>query len=30
MLGLGAVPGIVQLFGMSALPESPRWLVKND
>ena len=30
MVGLGAVPGIILGFGMWALPESPRWLMKRE
>jgi MFS family permease len=29
MVGLGAVPGIILGVGMAALPESPRWLMKQ-
>ncbi|QSO48913.1 sugar porter family MFS transporter [Alicyclobacillus mengziensis] len=29
MLGLAFVPGIILLIGMSLLPESPRWLLKQ-
>ncbi|XP_064098600.1 proton myo-inositol cotransporter-like isoform X2 [Macrobrachium nipponense] len=29
MLGLGALPCVVQLAGFSFIPESPRWLVAN-
>ena len=29
MLGLGVLPGIGLIFGMLALPESPRWLAMN-
>jgi MFS transporter, SP family, galactose:H+ symporter len=29
MLGLASVPGALLVFGMIAMPESPRWLVKR-
>lgn len=30
MVGLGAVPAVVQFFLLLKLPETPRWLVKAD
>jgi hypothetical protein len=29
MFGIGVIPGILQMFGMIFVPESPRWLVKD-
>ncbi|MGO1120652.1 sugar porter family MFS transporter [Rhodovibrionaceae bacterium A322] len=29
MLGLGAIPGLITLIGISRAPESPRWLALN-
>ena len=30
MVGLGALPALVQLFTLAFLPETPRWLLKSD
>ncbi|KAF2093416.1 putative MFS myo-inositol transporter, partial [Rhizodiscina lignyota] len=30
MVGLGALPAVIQLLTMTVLPETPRWLVKAD
>ena len=30
MLGFGLVPGLIMLAGLMMIPESPKWLVKNN
>jgi len=30
MLGLSGIPPVAQMIGLMMLPESPRWLIRNN